>query len=235
VHTEFLIDFIATQRAEPFLAFYPLTLPHFSRIGSDGAPGAALATYGEMVVEMDFQVGRLLDTLTRLGLAEDTLVLFTSDNGTPRRVVSKLGTREVRGGKSTLVDTGTHVPLLARWPGVVPAATVCPALVDLSDILPTLAELAGAPLPADVVIDGHSLVPLLRGQPAAERAWVYGAWRGRAYLRAKRWKLYSNTELFDLERDPDETQPILASADSAESAAARAQLEAAYAALNAGP
>jgi arylsulfatase A len=231
VHSEFLIEFIETPREAPFLAFYPLTLPHFSSVGSDGAPGAALASYGEMVAELDFQVGRVLDALTRTGRAADTLVLFTADNGTPRRVVSKLGAREIQGGKSTLVDAGTHVPLLARWPGVVPAGSVCPALVDLSDLFPTLAALAGAPLPANVAFDGRSLVPLLRGEIAAERDWVYGAWGGRAYLRARRWKLYSSGELFDLERDPDEASPILAPADSAESAAARARLEAEYAAL----
>lgn len=233
VHTEFLIDFIAKPRNEPFLAFCPLTLPHFSRVDADGAPGVALARYGEMVEEMDFQVGRLLDALARLGLSDNTLVLFTADNGTPRRVVSMLGGREIRGGKSTLVDAGTHVPLLARWPGVVPAGSVCPALVDLSDFFPTFAELAGAKLPADLPIDGRSIVPLLRGAPGPEREWVYGAWRGRAYLRGARWKLYSTGELFDLAQDPEETRPILAPADSAESAAARARLEADYAALQA--
>jgi len=227
VHTEFLIDFMSAHREAPFLAFWPATLPHFSRVGADASPGAALASYTEMVEELDFQVRRLVDTLDRLGLAEDTLVLFTADNGTPGRVVSKLGEREIRGGKSTLTDAGTHVPLLARWPGVVPAGSVCPALVDLSDFLPTLADLARAPLPEGVVLDGRSFAPLLRGQPGAERAWVHGAWSGQAYLRGVRWKLYASGELFDLDADPDEQAPLLAPTDSPESAAARAELGAA--------
>jgi len=231
VHTEFLIDFMTAHREEPFLAFWPATLPHFSDVGADASPQAALATYAEMVEELDFQVRRLVDVLDRLGLAEDTLVLFSADNGTPGRVVSKLGEREIRGGKSTLTDAGTHVPLLARWPGVVPAGSVCPALVDLSDFLPTLAELARAPLPEGVVLDGQSFAPLLRGEPGAERAWVHGAWEGRAYLRGVRWKLYASGELYDLDADPDEAAPVLEPADTAESAAARAELAAALAAL----
>ncbi|MGH2898710.1 MAG: sulfatase-like hydrolase/transferase, partial [Solirubrobacteraceae bacterium] len=235
VHTEFLIDFMTTHREEPFLAFWPATLPHFSKPAEETSEQDALASYAEMVEELDFQVRRLVDSLDHLGLAEDTLVLFSADNGTPGGVVSKLGDREIAGGKSLLTDAGTHVPLLARWPGVVPAGSVCPALIDLSDFLPTLAELAHAPLPEGVVLDGRSFAPLLRGEPGPERTWVHGAWAGRAYLRGMRWKLYASGELYDLDADPDENAPLLATDDSPEAAAARAQLAAALTELMSNP
>jgi arylsulfatase A len=224
VHTDFLIDFMARHRAQPFLAYYPLTLPHLSSVGADGAPGARLASYPELVGEMDRQVGRTLTALDALGLARSTVVIFTADNGTPRGITSELAGRRIAGGKSLLTDAGTHVPLLARWPGHVPAG-VCADLVDVSDLLPTLAALAGVALPADLVLDGRSFAPQLRGEPGRPREWVYGGFRGRSFLRDRRWKLTNAGDLYDLARDPDERAAIRAAQDTPESAAARARLE----------
>jgi arylsulfatase A len=220
VHTDFLIEFMA--RREPFLAYYPLTLPHLS---SDGADAARPASYAQLVAELDRQVGRTLDALDALGLAERTLVLFSADNGSPRSVISLRDGRPVRGGKSLATDAGTHVPLLARWPGVVPAG-VCRDLVDLSDFFPTLLELAGAELPAGVPLDGRSFAPQLRGERGAPRAWVYSGHRSGSFLREERWKLTREGALHDLARDPDEAAPIAPGADTPESAAARARLRA---------
>jgi arylsulfatase A len=220
VHTDFLIDFMARQRGAPFLAYYPLTLPHLSSAGADGERPAS---YAELVAELDRQVGRTLDALDELGLAGSTLVLFSADNGSPRGVTSALGARRIRGGKSLATDAGTHVPLLARWPGVVPTGA-CADLVDLSDFLPTLAELASAALPDDVSLDGRSFAPQLRGEPGRLRAWVYSGHRDRSFLREERWKLARGGALYDLARDPDEAAPIVPERDTPESAAARARL-----------
>jgi arylsulfatase A len=168
-------------------------------------------------------VGRTLDALDALGLAERTLVLFSADNGTPRGVSSVLGRRRIDGGKSLATDAGTHVPLLARRPGVVTAG-VCGDLVDLSDFLPTLAELAGAALPGGAELDGRSFAPRLRGVPGRPRAWVYSGHRGRSFLREERWKLRRDGALHDLAHDPDEVAPIAPEGDTPESAAARARL-----------
>ncbi len=223
VHTDFLIDFMAKPRGGPFLAYYPMNLPHLSAVAADDA---TLPRYPELVAELDRQVGRVLDALDGLGKRRDTLVLFTADNGTPSGVVSKLGEREIAGGKSQLSDAGTHVPLLASWPGVVPAGAVCPDLVDVSDFMPTLAEIAGAALPAGVELDGRSFAPQLRGRPGQPRAWVYCGWARRSFLRDDAWKLINSGELYDMTRDPDERRPIGPGQDTPESAAARAQLEA---------
>ena len=220
VHTDFLIDFLARRRGGPFFAYYPLVLPHRS---SDGADAAHPASYAELVAELDRQVGRVLDALGALGLAERTVVLFSADNGSPRSVVSLLGGRPVRGGKSLATDAGTHVPLLAAGPGGAPGG-VCGDLVDLSDFLPTLAELAGAPPPT--ALDGRSFAPQLRGELGRPRPWVYSGHRGRSFLRDARWKLTREGALHDLARDPDETRPIPPEHDTVESAAARARLTA---------
>jgi arylsulfatase A len=232
VHTDFLIDFIAQPRSEPFLAYFPMTLVHYSDRAGDAFPPDRRSAYPEMMAELDLQVGRLLDALDRLGHREDTLVLFTADNGTPQNVVSRMGEREVRGGKALLTDAGTHVPLIARWPGVVPAGTTCSDLIDLSDFLPTLAELGGAEPPAGIALDGRSFAPQLLGRPAAKREWVCGSFEGRSYLRGERWKLYTTGELFDLDADPDEHAPIAAGDETAEAAAARATLLAGLVALD---
>ena len=201
-----------------------MTLPHLSSAGADGAPGARLTTYPELVEEMDRQVGRTLDALERLGLARDTFVLFAADNGTPRGITSDLAGRPIPGGKATLADAGTHVPLLASRPGVVPAG-LCPDLVDVSDFLPTLAALAHAELPAGTTLDGRSFAPQLRGEPGQPRAWVYGGSRGQSFLRDRRWKLTNSGELYDVDRDPDEIAAIEPGHDTPESASARERLE----------
>jgi arylsulfatase A len=225
VHTEFLIDFMAREREGPFLAYYPMTLPHLSSAGADGAPGAKRASYPELVEEMDRQVGRTLDALAGLGLARSTVVLFVADNGAPRGITSELAGRRIPGGKATLTDAGTHVPLLASGPGIA-AGGVCPDLVDVSDFLPTLAALADAELPAGLTLDGRSFAPQLRGEPGQPRDWVYGGdHRGRSFLRDRRWKLTNSGALYDVERDPDELAAIEAGRDTPDSAAARARLE----------
>jgi arylsulfatase A len=115
------------------------------------------------------------------------------------------------------------VPLLASRPGSLRAG-VCADLVDVSDLLPTLAALAGAELPAGVTLDGRSFAPQLVGGPARPRDWVYSGHRGRSFLRDQRWKLTHSGELYDLDRDPDESAAIRAEIDTAESAAARERL-----------
>jgi arylsulfatase A len=224
VHTDFLIEFARRQGNNPFLAYYPMTLPHLSSVGADGAPGAKISTYPELVDEMDRQVGRLLDAFAELGVLDQTLVLFAADNGSPGNVSSELNGRVIQGGKSSLSDAGTRVPLLARWPGVVPEGKVCEDLIDVSDFFPTLAELGRAELPAGVTLDGHSFAPQLRGEAGQPREWVYAGFNGRSFLRDERWKLTYSGELYDLTRDPEEFAPIGAGQDDAEAAAARAQL-----------
>ena len=249
VYVDFLVNFMKANRDRPFLAYYSMALCH--AISDDFWPPPPkppgrdrYRSYAECVAQMDTNVGRMVKALEDLGLRASTLVLFTTDNGTPgsfitdaievdgkrkypkEPVASEWHGKMVRGGKGSMTDLGTRVPLIANWPGKVPAGAVREDLVDFSDVMPTLADLAGAPLPSDRPIDGRSFAPQLRGEKGSPRQWAYNQRGDQAWIRTKRWKLYRNGRLFDLEQDPDEKRAIKPGKASDEAAAARERLQA---------
>ena len=220
VSVDALLAFAAEPREEPFFAWYPMALPHDPFDPIPGAPeGQDRATrFAAMIGYVDRQVGRILDGLEELGLADDTLVLFTSDNGTHRSITSRAWGREVQGGKTRSTDAGTHVPLIAWGAGVADVGRHNGDLVDLSDLLPTLCEVASAELPADRVLDGVSFAPQLRGEVGTPRAVLTqysnprppGSLRNpRArWARDHRYKLYDDGRLVDCVNDLDELDPL---------------------------
>ena len=139
-------------------------------------------------------------------------------------VYSEVGDLLIQGGKSYLTDQGTHVPFIANWTGKIEQGTTTDALVDFSDFLPTFADLTGAALPEDRVLDGRSIVPVLLGDERNTRDWVYQEWEGKAWIRNKDWKLYLSGDLFDMNNDPFEKAPISSEDDSAETANIRKYL-----------
>jgi arylsulfatase A len=185
-------------------------------------PDGKYQSYKELIEEMDKQVGRLVRTLDQLDLREKTLILFTTDNGTPKQfitrfdngeyikepIVSKKGSEIVIGGKSELTDAGTHVPLIANWSGTSPTGKICEDLIDFSDFMPTLAELCCAELPTAVNIDGRSFAPQIRGKKGNPRDWIFNQFEGDAWVRTKQWKLYRSGKLFDMLSDPLEKNPL---------------------------
>jgi arylsulfatase A len=247
VYTQFLIDFITRNKDRPFLAYYSMALCH--EISDDflpvppPAPDGHYLTYTEMIEDMDEMVGRLVAALERLDLRQRTLILFTTDNGSPRSyltdveyrdgkpvrhhqpVISMMSGQPVRGGKGSLTDAGTRVPLIANWPGKTPAGAVRDDLIDFSDLLPTLAELAGASPPEGVALDGCSFAAQLAGLPGKPRDWVFCQHGGRRWVRTQRWKLYDDGSLFDVEADPEEKRPVAPDGQAAEAAAARHRLQ----------
>ncbi len=246
VYVEFLMDFMRRRDDRPFFAFYSMALCH--DVTDDlkqpvpFGPHGRYDTYAEMVRAMDERIGRLADFLERTGLARDTLIVFTADNGTPsgtyvtvrngklvrQPVYSQIGDRRVRGGKGQLTDWGTRVPLIAVWPGVIRPGTVTEALVDMSDYLPPFAELGGL----RVRRTGHSFVPVLTDPRAEVRQWVFAEHGKRAFVRDRRWKLYSDGKLFDLSSDPDERHALAPPDVSPDAAAARQRLLAAFCELD---
>jgi arylsulfatase A len=242
IFCQFIIDFIKRNKDRPFLAYYSTTLAH--EISNDlkvpppVGPNGRYQTYKELVEYMDKLIGRIVSTLDELGLRENTLILYTTDNGTPPKfitkvvdgkykkepIVSKIGDKTVVGGKGRLTDAGTRVPLIANWPGTAPVGKVCDDLIDFSDFMPTFAELAGAELPAGVTIDGRSFAPQLKGKKVKPRDWAYCQSGAKAWVRTKRWKLYRDGRLYDVQNDPLEESPIPAAADTAEISAVRNKL-----------
>jgi hypothetical protein len=110
----------------------------------------------------------------------------------------------VRGGKFTLSEAGCNVPFIASRPGTIPAGTVCDELVDFTDVLPTFADVATAPLPSDVTLDGHSFRPLLTGDDRPIRPWVYCQLRRNAFIRDPSWRLDTSGQLFRVVRGEDD-------------------------------
>jgi arylsulfatase A-like enzyme len=219
VFCDWALEFVRDHRDEPFLLFLPMALTHdpFEPTPlSDHDGDDRSRTFGDMVAYTDLVVGRLVDELERLGLRERTLLVFTTDNGSPRQITSRLDGREIRGGKGRTTDSGTHVPLIVSWPDVIPPG-VCDDLVDLVDVLPTVVEATGATLPDDRVIDGRSLLPRLRGGEERARE-VLTCWylprplrEGAAevrWARDARYKLYGDGRLYDLETDRSEEHPL---------------------------
>ena len=236
VYTEFLIDFMRRNRDHPFLAYYSMALCHDVTDDLEApvplGPHGRYDTYREMVQAMDQRVGRLVTALEDLNLRSRTLVLFTTDNGTPKRtihtaiegelirkpVVSMFRGRQVAGGKGELTDAGTNVPLIANWPGTVQASQVADDLVDFSDFLPTFIELGKSTLPANSGVDGISFAGRLLGTPTEGRTWAFSEHGRRRWVRTQRWKLYDNGQFFDVARDPDELKPIDSQDPAAETA-----------------
>jgi len=204
VEFEFLSAFMERNAGKPFLAYHAMNLPHAPyhvppgyAAPDAGAPQEAqiAASYAAMIGYMDELVGRWVARLGELGIAERTLVVFTSDNGGNENFVVSLGEREIQGGKFTLGESGSNVAFVARRPGVVPAGAVCDELVDFTDVLPTFAALGRSATP-DVRLDGYDFAPVLDGKGASARPWVYCQLGRNAFIRDRAWRLATDGHLF---------------------------------------
>lgn len=203
---EHLAEFLSRQRDEPFFVYYALAHVHgqLMRTPDSDAGADDDQIYADNVEYMDTLVGRLVAELDRRRLRDDTLILFTGDNGTSgdhaRRAT--VDGRPLSGHKLKLLEGGSRVPLIANWPGVTPAGAVVEDLVDFSDFFPTLVDLAGAEPPADVTLDGRSFAPRLRGLPGTPRDWVFVQLGDSWYVRDRGFKLTSDGELLDMSNAP---------------------------------
>jgi arylsulfatase A len=193
------IQFIneSVHQKQPFLVYMPLTSPHTPLVVNPEWKGKSqLNLYADFVMETDALVGRVLDGLEKSGAADNTLVIFTSDNGCASYIgakdLEKLGhypSGPLRGYKTDAWEGGHRVPLIVRWPGVVKAGSVCSQLVYQADFLRTFADVFGSTLPVTAGEDSFSLMPLLKGEdkPIRESA-VSASINGVPALRSGSWK-----------------------------------------------
>ena len=178
IFTNFIIEFVTKHRDQPFFAYYSMVLVQdpFPRTpdsqDTDEKIDEKLKHFRDMTAYADKCVGRIVDALEALGLREDTVILFTTDNGTNRSLTYPFQDEQRRGEKALATDGGTHAPLIVNCPGTVPAATLSDNLIDFSDFLPTLADITGARLPK-VTLDGRSFWPQCQGQPGQPRSWIF--------------------------------------------------------------
>lgn len=239
VYTDFLIDFAKRHRSKPMFLYFPLCLTHGPLVPMPDEPEASetYAKHKAMVRYTDKLVGRLVDTLDDLGIRDNTIVIFTTDNGSSGGLSGTLNGRKVKGGKGKKWEAGVCEPFIVNGPGLVPAGVTTDALTDFTDLLPTFAELGGAVLPKDTVIDGISIAPLLLGKTDdSPREWIMALGHGPARLddkgvrgqhdyasrviRDKRYKVWVDekariTQLYDLKIDPWEQTNLIASQEPA--------------------
>ena len=192
-YTAEAVRFIEAHKDQPFFLYLPHTMPHVPLYASDPFMGKSpRGLYGDVIQELDDSVGQILTALQRLGLDNQTLLVFTSDNGPWAGKGEHAGSAgPLRGAKGQALEGGMRVPFLARFPGRILAGAVASEPATTLDLLPTFAHLAGAPLP-DRPIDGQNIWPLLAGEPGAasphDAIYYYTAHQLRA-VRSGRWKL----------------------------------------------
>ncbi len=236
-YTEEATKFIRENHQNPFFVYIPHSMPHVLLGASDDFRGTSeRGLYGDVIAELDWSVGRILDTVKELGLDENTYIIFTSDNGPWWSKGQNGGTAfPLRGAKTSTWEGGLRVPCVMRAPGKIPADTVCDGVASTMDMLPTLARLAGAQIPSDRVIDGHDITDLMHGKKGAQSpttAFYYYQHTHLQAVRSGKWKLFlpspaedpypswsghiqsndiiliENPMLFDLENDIGETTDV---------------------------
>ena len=193
--TDEAIRFVESCGDEPFLLYLAHPMPHIPLFASEAFVGRSLAgRYGDVIEELDAATGRLLVALEAAGVAEDTWVIFTSDNGPWLSTGNASGhALPLRSGKGTVFEGGMRVPCLMRWPGRIPAGSVCSEMASTLDLMPTLAQLVGVEL--SHTVDGRSMQALLRGEKREETStYLYYGVQGKpAAIRVGNWKLVFDT------------------------------------------
>ncbi|MEC9092417.1 MAG: sulfatase, partial [Planctomycetota bacterium] len=183
-YTEETIKFIEANQHGPFFVYLPHTFPHLPLFASPAFKGkSANGRYGDAIEEIDWSTGEILNCLKRNQLSENTLILFTSDNGSNGR--NGGSNLPLAGAKGSTLEGGMRVPMIARWPGVIPPGATCNELATTMDVLPTFCRLAGAKLP-EKKIDGHDMGALLLGKPQATSAYDAFYYYRRRQLQAIR-------------------------------------------------
>ncbi|MEY4938319.1 MAG: hypothetical protein RIQ93_54 [Verrucomicrobiota bacterium] len=241
---DFALDFVQRHRDRRFFLYYPMILTHDpfqpTPDSADWNPKTKSEQaqrdnkhFADMTAYMDKMVGRLMAKLEELGLRENTLVLFLGDNGTQVTITSRFNGTNYQGGKGTRTARGSHVPLIASWPGKIPAGRVNADLIASVDFLPTLCDASGVTVPTDLKIDGRSFFPQLLGQRGQPRDSYY-MWYARdgggtpefEFAQSVAHKLYRDGKFFDLIADPFEEKPLAAAELTGASAAAAKKLQA---------
>lgn len=215
IFTNYLIDYMSRPRERPFFAYYSTILTHIPVVHTPHNRGEDLTAreqFAGMLNYADHLIGRLIAALDEHGLRDNTLVFIAvdngTDNGTDQQAEESLGGRingRISGeGIYSLTERGINMPLIVNCPGLVPGGRESDDLIDASDILPTLADLAGAKLPQNVIFDGRSFAPQLLGEEPTTpwRPWCFTQYYKTRVIRDQRFKLYSTGEFFDLSEDP---------------------------------
>jgi len=226
MHKE-VTKYISAHQKTPFFLHYSMVHVHAniqrtpnSKTGSD--------LYADNTAYMDKLVGDLVHVLDSLRMRENTVIIFMGDNGTASKYAerSSIGGKQLSGKKGTMLECGSLVPATISWPGKIKPGRISNQLIDACDFLPTLAELTGAPMPTDRVIDGKSFLPLLFNESASHRDWIFMELGNQWYVRDANWKLTREEKLFDMRNAPFEEILVQNPASSPATKAAYEKLKA---------
>lgn len=241
IFSDFLIRFMKENKKHPMFLYYPMCLTHTPFTSTPLEPDVTgkYDCHKAMVRYMDFIIGKMIGALDELDLRDNTIVMITTDNGTTPEITGVLKGKQVRGGKQSITENGICEPFIVNCPGLIQKGIVSHALADLSDIMPTLAQLAGAELPQGFLYDGVSFADVITGKNMmGERKWIMAMggdgggskamvsekgvesnyiFRERV-VRNRRYKLYISStrepfKLVDLVNDPEEKSNLLESKD----------------------
>ncbi len=219
---DFVMDFIERKKDSAFFVYYPMVLVHDPFVPTPNTEAWQDSTrryemdttyFTDMMAYTDKVVKRITDKLEVLNIAENTLVIFTADNGTHRSISSETSYGIVQGGKGFTKETGVRVPLIAHWPAKIKEGFVYDGLIEFSDFFPTLAEVVNTKIDTT---DGMSFYPLLNGDKDFEgREHVlvhydpeWGRWEKDQFARNDNYKLYRDGRLFHVKKDPEEEMPL---------------------------
>jgi arylsulfatase A len=228
----FIKKFMERKKDVPFLVYYPMVLSHRPFIpsrdskdydtfkvvskGDSGGSRSDTTYFKDEMAYLDKNVGEIIDKIHELGISENTLILFTGDNGTGTGIVSNMKDgRKIPGMKGQTNEYGTHVPLIAYWDGKIKPNQINSNLVDFSDFLPTMCDAAKIKLPETFITDGISFLPQVLGKEYLPREWLFchydpqkGGFKKKRFVHNQEWKLYETGEIFDVIDDPMEKNRI---------------------------
>ena len=251
IMSDFVCDFMERHKDEPFFVYYPTALVHDPFVPTPDTIGdrsrgqeankapkslkEKKENFVAMVNYLDKMVGKIVKKLEDIDQLENTLIIFTSDNGTHTPIRSNWNGRTIRGGKGNTKDMGTHVPLIAYWKGKSAVGAVCEDLVDFTDVYPTIAKFAGIELGDDDPTDGQSFLPQILGLKTIPRTHVlchyqpytkFGSKHAGAFVRTDRFKLYADGRFYDIHADLDEEKNLAESLSGEQEVAAHEKLRA---------
>jgi len=236
IFSDFIIDFMKKNKEKPMMIYYPMCLPHGPLTTTPAKKNVpkeeqhkAMVRYTDIILE------KLINALEELKIRDNTIIIWTTDNGTGINQIGRMNGRLVRGGKAYLTENGINAPFIVNCPGIVPEGVVSHELVDFADILPTFCELAGAKMDPNYIYDGHSFASHILGKSTETgRDWIMALggrfamlindritsahiFRDRV-IRDKNFKVYVDTvgqvyEIIDLQNDLDEQINLIGSND----------------------
>jgi arylsulfatase A len=225
IFSDFVCDFIEKKREYPFFIYYPMVLVHEPFVPTPDQSDWMLrenrykkdtSNFAAMMAYTDKIVGKIQRKLEDEGLLQNTILIFTADNGTDRHIITSTAQGRYRGGKSFTTQRGIHVPMVVSWPGSIRQPRIFNGIIDFADFYPTLAEMAGLDI-SDEEIDGQSFWGILTGEETATKEstlihydpeWGQASAHRNRFAMTERYKLYQNGSMYDVSRDIDEVQPL---------------------------